>query len=251
MSSVISKLVCETQTGMLDSASRGGLVMAVLAVLLFLSPAAQAATVELVISGVWQFESGSDPNLVDPKNLDGANVEYRFRYDDSQTSVFNEAQPIGTPGFCTGDLSTTCTFLASGSVSFTNRPGGMNDVIGSFGGETLAQSFAPTDPGLPLFWRMILPTPESGIFANTGFGNIRWGTPSASGSGVFATNALSEADFALLDMTLREVTLFPNGAYRYVLEDVEWSVATVVPLPAGVWLLGSALLGFGVLRRGP
>ncbi len=197
--------------------------------------ASHAALVEIEITGQLALGSGSDTF-----NLDGANFTAAYRYDTGATLTFSS---MGS-GFA---ISRFEPVLAE--VSFTARPNGASDATVGY-----------ADDNRLLFVRNFFPPRSENDNFNIGDGDLtgEFSDLLASSFTFDFGNQIFFAGTSLPPLPLfgsSDVATFTSGIWEDIDETVDYDSTNVaftvstVPIPAAVWLFGSALGLLGWMRR--
>lgn len=183
---------------------------------------APAALITYAYSGSW-----ISNNTTDPQELGGAEFDLAFTIDSNTSPSSSSAN--------------SATYLGDASLVITGSPGDIDGV------------YARSDHSITI-------NTDFNNFGYIGFGNFN-STPSSpiSNTGGFIFFPLQRITFGVLSDTSLPIGDFTNdiqgvwstgtaggGSYSANITNLS---STVVPLPAAVWLFGSALVGMAVFRE--
>jgi hypothetical protein len=223
-----------------------------LAIVLSVASAGANATLVRVTYGGQLELASSNPNLPPPAdlyNLDGAMAEWVFVYDPDAGPRLTTTPPRGVPqqepGFlysdCGGYVLHYCNYDTTASVSFRDRPNGaLNSAV------SLPDAYLEASASTSSAWNLRpsgISTGEfSGLYLSTaGFNSSSTNVPMPFGMSDYYSAYWSEP-------YINNTSLPYNEGYYRVLQP--YLIATeVVPIPAAVWLFGSALGVMGWMRR--
>jgi hypothetical protein len=214
-------------------------------ILMLATTAAQSAIVQVTLEGTLQNYSSHPEDVV---GLNGSAITLTFSYDDSVTY----------------DAFYSCNCNSGGSYNFqsafgslqaqiTDRNFGLQDfeffshdlsadAISSFDGDTLSMHAAGNSDWL----EPIASTSGIAILTDVYLGNVNLSMAGGALPGYAAWNG---NEYWWNDPS---ITLSIDGtAHNYSLQNLTSSAVLVstVPIPAAVWLFGSALAGLGWMRR--